>query len=192
MSGLKLKLRPEEQILINGAVIQNGKHQTELTVKTPGARILRLRDAIHPNDANTPVKRICYVAQLAVAGEVSDQAAQADFLQGAVALQGVFRDEAILETLQEAIDFAKENNFYKAMQSARKLITHEAMLTSFFQNPEASASGKNAFSATETLAVLHEQLVKEKAEKFSGAGRNAAAERSRASASHDPSKRVNE
>lgn len=175
MAGLKLKLRPEEQILINGAVVQNGKHQVELTVKTQNTRILRLRDAIHPNDANTPVKRICYIAQLAVAGEVSDEAAQTDFVKGATALLDVFRDDAVRTVINDAITQAKAMNFYKAMQTARKLIPHEEALTALFAGAEAP-SQKIAADMTATLTALKDQLVGEKAEKFSGAGRNAPVE----------------
>ncbi|MEM6943362.1 MAG: flagellar biosynthesis repressor FlbT, partial [Pseudomonadota bacterium] len=69
MPGLILKLRAHEQILVNGVVMQNGERNTRLIIKTPDAKILRLRDAIHPDEVDTPVKRVCYVAQLAVAGE---------------------------------------------------------------------------------------------------------------------------
>ena len=48
MSGLVLKLAPKERILINGAVIENGDRRSRLSIMTPNANILRLRDAIHP------------------------------------------------------------------------------------------------------------------------------------------------
>ena len=58
MSGLVLKLAPNERILINGVVLENGDRRARISVKTPHANILRLRDAIHPGDAVTPVSRI--------------------------------------------------------------------------------------------------------------------------------------
>ena len=57
VSGLVLKLRPREQLLVNGVVIENGERKTSLRIKTEGARILRLRDLISPEKATTPVKR---------------------------------------------------------------------------------------------------------------------------------------
>lgn len=56
MSGLVLKLGPKERVLVNGAVIENGDRRTRLSIVTPNANILRLRDAIHPEQANTPVR----------------------------------------------------------------------------------------------------------------------------------------
>jgi flagellar protein FlbT len=63
MTGLRLKLGPNEQVLINGAVVQNGQTKIELRIKTPNTNILRLRDAIHPDQVDTPTKRVCYIAQ---------------------------------------------------------------------------------------------------------------------------------
>lgn len=57
MSGLVLKLAPKERVLVNGAVIENGDRRSRLSIVTPDAHILRLRDAIHPEQANTPVRR---------------------------------------------------------------------------------------------------------------------------------------
>ena len=58
MSGLVLKLGPRERIMINGVVMENGDRRTRLNVLTPDANVLRLRDAIHPDEANTSVRRV--------------------------------------------------------------------------------------------------------------------------------------
>ena len=69
MSGLVLKLGPHERVLINGAVIENGEKRSRLAIMTPHANILRLRDAIHPEEVNTPVRRVCYISQLVLSGD---------------------------------------------------------------------------------------------------------------------------
>lgn len=71
MGGLILKLRPHEELMINGVIVENGERNTRLRVKTEGAHILRLRDALRPEEATTPLKRAYYIAQLAVAGQIS-------------------------------------------------------------------------------------------------------------------------
>ena len=71
MSGLVLKLSPKERVLINGAVIENGDRRSRLSIMTPDANILRLRDAIHPEDAKTPVRRLCYAMQLVLSGDTA-------------------------------------------------------------------------------------------------------------------------
>ena len=44
MSGLVLKLAPNERVLINGAVIENGDRRSKIAIRTPNANVLR-RDA---------------------------------------------------------------------------------------------------------------------------------------------------
>lgn len=128
MTGLRLKLAPNEQVLINGAVVQNGQTKVELRIKTPNTKILRLRDAIHPDHVDTPTKRVCYIAQLAVAGEVPDDAAFAQFRAGVRALQQVFTNASSTRLMEEAVALAAEGNFYKALQHMRKLLPYEALL----------------------------------------------------------------
>ena len=93
MSGLILKLKPNEEVLINGVVVQNGERKTRLRVKTSGAAILRLRDAIRPEDATTPETRAYYIAQLAVTGEL-EEAKAGDILTEALAFLGDFLERA--------------------------------------------------------------------------------------------------
>ena len=64
-----LKLAPKERVLINGAVIENGDRRSRLAIMTPEAKILRLRDAIHPEDAKTPTRRACFAVQLVLSGD---------------------------------------------------------------------------------------------------------------------------
>ena len=71
MSGLVLKLSPKERVLINGAVIENGDRRSKLSIVSPNANILRLKDAIHPEEAVTPVRRVCYAAQLVLTGDAA-------------------------------------------------------------------------------------------------------------------------
>lgn len=132
MTGLRLKLRPNERVLINGAVIKNGHTQVELRVMTPETKILRLRDALHPDDIDSPTKRVCYLAQLVVAGEVQPEEAMSQFVRGVVALKQVFLDPGSQATMDQAIQHARANNFYKAMQCMRRILPYEELV---MQNP---------------------------------------------------------
>jgi flagellar protein FlbT len=132
MTGLRLKLRPKERVLINGAVIENGRNQVELRVLTPETRILRLRDALHPDHVDTPTKRVCYIAQLVVAGELSIEDARSRFVRGVVELKQVFLDPGSQATMDQAIQCARAGNFYKAMQYMRRILQYEELV---LQNP---------------------------------------------------------
>ena len=141
MTGLILKLAPHERVLINGAVVQNGHNKVELRIKTPNTKILRLRDAIHPDEANTPTKRVCYIAQLAVAGEVTNEDAFAEIRAGIRALQRVFTNPNSTRLMEDALTLAAEGNFYKALQAMRKLLPYEALLIANAAGAEAPKAG---------------------------------------------------
>lgn len=112
MSGLILKLRPFEQLMINGVIAENGDRKTRLRVRSEGANILRLRDAMRPEDATTPVKRAFYAAQMAVAGALTPAQARILISQ---ALSDYSAVDA--ENIRNEVDaLARSGDFYKAMR----------------------------------------------------------------------------
>jgi flagellar protein FlbT len=135
MSGLVLKLGPRERIMINGVVMENGDRRTRINIVTPDANVLRLRDAIHPDEAKTPVKRICYIAQLVLAGESDPDEARPQVLRGIEQLSQVFRDEESRAHLDAATLAITEGRFYQAMRALRALLPRETRLLG--TNPES-------------------------------------------------------
>lgn len=128
MSGLILKLSPRERILINGAVIENGDRRSRLNIVSPNANILRLRDAIHPDDVTTPVKRVCYVAQLLLTGDAEGEEARKQLLLGIEQLSQVFRDFDSRKLIETATNSTLEGNIYQALKALRVLIPREERL----------------------------------------------------------------
>ncbi len=130
MSGLVLKLAPKERVLINGAVIENGDRRTRVSILTPGANILRLRDALHPDEAKTPVRRVCYVAQLVLSGDVDPKEARPQLLSGIEQLSQALCDPDSRRTLKDASEAVIEERYYQAMKALRILIPREDRLLS--------------------------------------------------------------
>lgn len=128
MSGLVLKLAPKERVVVNGAVIENGDRRSRLSILTPDANILRLRDALHPDEVTTPVRRVCYVAQLAVSGDASPGEARAQLLQGIEQLSQVFRDADSRTALARATQATADGQFYQCLRSLRTLLPREERL----------------------------------------------------------------
>ncbi len=128
MSGLVLKLRPGERVLINGVVMQNGDRRAKLNILTSDAHILRLRDAIHPDEANTPVRRVCYIAQLVLAGEAEPALGRKQLLSGIEQLSQVFKDPDSRSHLNLATAHVVENRFYPALKALRALLAREQRL----------------------------------------------------------------
>ena len=128
MSGLVLKLGPRERIMINGVVMENGDRRARLNVLTPEANVLRLRDAIHPGEVNTPVRRVCYIAQLVLAGEADPEEAGRQLNRGIEQLSQVFQDPDSRAHLAAATEAVAERRFYQAMRALRALMPREARL----------------------------------------------------------------
>lgn len=130
MTGLVLKLAPHERVLINGAVIENGDRRSRFSIMTPNTHILRLRDAIHPDQATTPVRRVCYVAQLALSGDADPMQARTQVLLGIEQLAQVLRDPESAETLSAAARAAANREYYQALRLLRLLLPREEALLS--------------------------------------------------------------
>lgn len=128
MSGLVLKLSPKERVLINGAVIENGDRRSRLSIVTPNANILRLRDAIHPEEVTTPVRRVCYVAQLVLSGDAEEEEARLQILRGIEQLSQVFTDPDSRTQLGMATDQIVAGNAYQALKALRTLLPREERL----------------------------------------------------------------
>ena len=128
MAGLVLKLAPKERILINGAVIENGEKRSRLSIVTPEANILRLRDAIHPDEANTPVRRVCYAAQLMLTGDSDPKSAELPLLRRIEELSQVFTDPDSRSTLAEATEALIRRNPYRCLKALRALLPREDRL----------------------------------------------------------------
>lgn len=128
MSGLVLKLSPKERVLINGAVIENGDRRSRLSIMTPKANILRLRDAIHPEEATTPVRRVCYAAQLVLSGDAEPEESRLKLLRSIEELSQVLTDPDSRARLTEATDALLQDQHYQCLKALRALLPREDRL----------------------------------------------------------------
>lgn len=128
MTGLILKLAPHERVLINGAVIENGDKRCRFAIVTPNANILRLRDAIHPEEVRTPVRRVAYIAQLVLSGDVDPEEASPQLLRGIEQLSQVLTDVDSRVLLNKSTRAVLDGEFYPAMRHLRALLPREERL----------------------------------------------------------------
>ncbi len=135
MSGLVIKLGPRERVLVNGAVIENGDRRSRLSILTPNANILRLRDAIRPDEASTPVRRVCYIAQLVLSGDAPPSQGHSQLLSGIEQLSQVFCDHDSRALLQDATDAVIAGETYRALKRLRALMPREERLIAVAPRP---------------------------------------------------------
>ncbi|MBK1634760.1 flagellar biosynthesis repressor FlbT [Rhodovulum adriaticum] len=128
MSGLVLKLGPGERVLVNGAVVENGDRRARLSILTPNANILRLRDAIHPEEVTTPVRRVCYIAQLVLSGDAPPDRARPQLLRGIEQLSQALTDPDSHLRLATASRAVLDGQYYQALKALRALLPREERL----------------------------------------------------------------
>ncbi len=120
MSGLILKLRPHEEILINGAIVENGDYKTRLRIKSESVNILRLRDAITAKEATTPLKQAYFIAQCAVSGELTPRVAGDQIKTALNKVDTEWTDAgSLFDHIEEA---SQSGDFYGAMRAIGELI----------------------------------------------------------------------
>lgn len=118
---LVIDLKPEEKVLVGTAVITNDKQRTRLHI-AGDAPILREKDVVHEEDADTPCKQVYFLIQcMYLARNPRDYhgkyfAIIKDILQAAPSTSPIF-----LKINENII----KGHYYKALKDARSLIAHE-------------------------------------------------------------------
>lgn len=126
MSGLSLNLAPKERFLINGAVVEGGPRRSRITIITPDTKVLRLKDAIHPECSETPLGRICYNLQLVLTGDTKlDGKMMISAIDSISSILVDVRSRQIFESAKSAL---KENRPYTALKLIKQLLPIEKHL----------------------------------------------------------------
>ncbi len=141
MSSLMIKLRNDEKLFINGAVIQNCSHRAILKICSDDAKILRMREALHPDQATTPVKRAYYLAQLGVTGTVPETELQPKLRELLLQLLHVFNAFPSSHALAEAVELLERKKYYKIMKVLSGFFDLEADLFQRSQQPVMAHAG---------------------------------------------------
>lgn len=127
MPGLILNLKPWETFLVGDTVIQNGGRRTQLRVRDDKAGVLRLSDAMHPDDVRTPLTRAYYAAQLLLLGQGGDDITAALLLDLLDEARAALGDTAVVA---EALRYAGSGQYYKVLRTLRPHLPEEALLLS--------------------------------------------------------------
>jgi len=121
---LVIDLKPEEKILIGNAVVTNNSQRTRLHI-AGDAPILREKDVLHEEQANTPCKKIYFLIQCMYLAKDPQQYHERYFK--------LIKD--VQSASPSAARFLAEINeeiiggiYYKALKLARNLIKHEGGL----------------------------------------------------------------
>jgi flagellar protein FlbT len=119
---LKVTLKPGERIIIGGAVIKNGASTTNLIIENT-VPVLRQKDILTKEQADTPCKRIYLVIQLMYIDNANLPTHHntywslvRDILKAA---------PSTLSIIDRMNDLILGNKYYQALKVAKKLIEYE-------------------------------------------------------------------
>lgn len=119
---LRIIIKPQERLIINGAVLRNGgSHNVSLIVETQ-CQFLRESELIDEDDADTPCKQLCLTLQALYFSNDPTKTEALVFEQSVKVLREVPNSAPILLKIQEAMA-AKE--IYQAVKIGKQLVALE-------------------------------------------------------------------
>lgn len=138
MSGLVLKIAPGERFIVNGALLENGDKPARIRISEANVRVLRCRDALRPEEVDTPVKRIYYAIQLLITGDLDVVDATPAIDAECCELLDIFRpiDADLIPALRSMLS---RGNHYSALCHLRQVLAIEAQLLA--RRGQAGGSG---------------------------------------------------
>jgi flagellar protein FlbT len=128
MAGLVLNLRPYEKFLVGGVVLQNGQRRAQIRVADTEAGVLRLSDALHPDDVKTPLTRAYFAAQSLITGDAEPAAGRRVLLSLLDDAVAGFEGFAMHPAIVAAREQAREGHNYRVLKLLRPILADEAAL----------------------------------------------------------------
>lgn len=121
---LKLSLKPGERFVLNGAVVQNGDRRGVLVLQNK-ASVLREKDIMQAEEANTPARRIYFPLMMMYLDEANSARYYDEFVRRLTEFMGAIRNPEILAECVAISKYCMEREYYKALMLCRKLIEYE-------------------------------------------------------------------
>lgn len=119
---LKISLKPNERMIIDGAVITNGGKKTDFIVENQ-VPILRQNNIMSEKDADTPCKRLYLTTQLIYIDRSQRSAHQALFTKQCEEILGAA--PSMSTHIRQMVDDISKAQHYQALKTGRDLIKYE-------------------------------------------------------------------
>ena len=121
---LKLSLKPGEKFVLNGAVLTNGDRRASLVIENK-ASILRDRDILQEDEANTPVKRIYFPIMMLYLDPEQGSHYYDEFVLRMSEFMNAITDRDALATCVAISRDVLQAHYYKALIKCRQLFDFE-------------------------------------------------------------------
>ncbi|MFT6676405.1 MAG: flagellar protein FlbT [Sulfitobacter sp.] len=137
---LRLTLKPNERILINGCVVRNSDRRQLLIIENH-ADIVREADLLSEEEARTPVKEVYYFIQAALLDSNMRKKLVPIIQKRLGKLVAVFHDD-MSNHIFEAANQVSQADFYKAMRALRPLMDYETQLFDVLNSKNAATAAE--------------------------------------------------
>jgi len=121
---LKLSLKPGEKFVLNGAVVQNGARRGVLLLQNK-ASVLREKDIMQADEANTPSRRIYFPVMMMYLEESNAGAWHEEFVRRLQEFMGAIANPDVLADCVNVSRHVLQREYYKALVLCRRLIEYE-------------------------------------------------------------------
>ena len=122
---LKVELKPHERIIIGSCVVTNTDQRARLLIDGDNIPILREKDILTPETANTPAKLVYLAVQLMYISP-DPQGQHGTYFN--LVREIVTAVPSAWPIIEEINNFILNGDFYRALKEARKLIAYEKKL----------------------------------------------------------------
>jgi len=119
---LKITLKPNERMIVGGAVITNGNAKSDLLIENK-VSILRQKDIMSEKDADSPCRKIYFTIQLMYIDEenlIEHRNTYWKLVQDIVKAA-----PSMLALIDQISEHILNNKYYQALKLAKKLIDYE-------------------------------------------------------------------
>jgi flagellar protein FlbT len=136
---LKVELKPGEKLLVGNCIITNSDQRTRLFIEG-SAPILREKDILTSETANTPAKRIYLAVQLMYIDEDTEKAQQSYY---SLSNDFVAAAPSSLPIVDQINNEILTGSLYKALKASQRLIEYEQDLLKHVSARRSGVSSDN-------------------------------------------------
>jgi len=123
---LRIRLAPGEQLVVNGAVLQNGDRRNVISIMNP-ASVLRGRDVMKEEEAVTPVSQAYFLVQSVLIASGADRAGvRSEVLEALASIAAAAATEEERGLAIEAASQFSSDDYYKSLAALRAMLPIEA------------------------------------------------------------------
>lgn len=131
---LKISLKPNEKIYLNGAVVRVDRKATIELLND--VQFLLESHVLQPNEASTPLRQLYFMVQVMLMDPLGAPQAREMFRKSLPLLIASFEDQRICAGLKEVDQLVGEGEVYEALKAIRSLYHLEAQAIGNANEPE--------------------------------------------------------